>query len=349
MNSSPAASPVVFSLQDGPSYEWSEPWNHWLAARPRSEMLEWIHSGIAVTRSGDVIVISHDRAEAHVLGADGTARRSFRTGVVQGHGLLIAEENDEEVVWIADNGTRRQRASDGTYANISSPERARAVKMSLAGEHLLTIPAPDLGAYSSGKFAPTSIAVAEAVYGGNGDVWVADGYGQSLVHRFRSDGTYLMSLSGQEGAGRFACPHAIWIDRRRGEPELLVSDRKNHRVQIFDLDGNYKRAVGNESVFRLPGGFAAVGEFLVVAELRARLAVLGPDDTLLGYLGGDDIAAARDGFPNELDHAGHPVRPGRLRPGCFNSPHGLAADRAGNLYVSEFLIGGRLVKLTRLS
>ena len=140
-----------------------------------------------------------------------------------------------------------------------------------------------------------------------------------------------------------------WIDRRADRPELYVSDRKNHRLQVFDLDGGYQRVVGNESVFRRPGGFAVYDNYLFVAELEARLAVLGQGDHLVGYLGGDDDAAARPGFPNELDDHQHPVRPADLRPGYFNSPHGLTADRDGNLYVTEFLIGGRLIKLTRRS
>jgi hypothetical protein len=34
-----------------------------------------------------------------------------------------------------------------------------------------------------------------------------------------------------------------------------------------------------------------------------------------------------------------------LAAGVFNSPHSLAVDADGNLYVSEWLIGGRYTKL----
>ena len=36
-----------------------------------------------------------------------------------------------------------------------------------------------------------------------------------------------------------------------------------------------------------------------------------------------------------------------LEAGKFNSPHGLAVDANGNLYVAEWLIGGRVTKLNR--
>jgi hypothetical protein len=31
--------------------------------------------------------------------------------------------------------------------------------------------------------------------------------------------------------------------------------------------------------------------------------------------------------------------------GKFNSPHGVAADTQGNIYVTEWIIGGRITKL----
>ena len=37
-----------------------------------------------------------------------------------------------------------------------------------------------------------------------------------------------------------------------------------------------------------------------------------------------------------------------LTPGKFNSPHGLAADGDGNVYVAEWLIGGRYTQLKRV-
>ena len=49
--------------------------------------------------------------------------------------------------------------------------------------------------------------------------------------------------------------------------------------------------------------------------------------------------AATDGWPYlpaDLIHAGK-----------FNSPHGQAVDNQGNLYVTEWLIGGRHTKLAK--
>jgi hypothetical protein len=42
------------------------------------------------------------------------------------------------------------------------------------------------------------------------------------------------------------------------------------------------------------------------------------------------------------------MRPSSLAAGRFNSPHAVAVDHAGHIYVTEWLIGGRTIKLQRL-
>ena len=83
------------------------------------------------------------------------------------------------------------------------------------------------------------------------------------------------------------------------------------------------------------------------AENCSRLAILDLDDRLVTYLGGNRAVASEPGWPNRLDDAGRPARTNRLKQGLFNSPHGLATDDAGNIYVSEWLIGGRFIKLRK--
>lgn len=340
-------SEICLTVPGGPKFRWTEPFAEWLDSRREAERRAWIHSGIAVCRNGDVVLISHEDAILTVLGPNGQVRRTFPAGVTQGHGLHIAPEGDGDVLWVADNGFRRERDEHGDYPSVVGARPGSVVKLSMDGRQLMRIEAPPLPAYDEGRFCPTGIAVHDEVHGGNGDVWVADGYGECYVHRFRRDGSYVSTLSGEEGAGRFACPHAVWIDYRRQRPELYVSDRMNHRLQVFSLDGEFRRVVGNYETLRRPGGFALSGDHLMVTELEARLAVLDADGMVVGYLGGDDEAAARPGFPNQLIDHTLPQRPSSLRPGLFNSPHGIASDRHGNLYITEWLIGGRVVVLVR--
>jgi hypothetical protein len=87
---------------------------------------------------------------------------------------------------------------------------------------------------------------------------------------------------------------------------------------------------------------------MVVAELHARLAVLDLDDKLVCYLGDNEGVCVNDGWPNGKNQSGDIIPTGLLQPGQFNSPHGMAVDGQGNLFVAGWLIGGRFVKLENL-
>ena len=86
---------------------------------------------------------------------------------------------------------------------------------------------------------------------------------------------------------------------------------------------------------------------MVVAELRARLAVIDMNDELITYLGDNAQVCDVEGWPNNTSDEGRTIPTSLLETGKFNSPHGLAVDANGNLYVAEWLIGGRVTKLNR--
>lgn len=329
--------------EDGQIYDWVEDWAEFPA--PEQASTGWAHHGLAVTRAGEIVGFHPERPDVVIFDSKGQFLRSWPTSLKEGHGITLVEEGGKDYLWIADPGTKMRKAPTGAYEPDVAAEQGRVVKFDLAGLEAGRLARPPHTAYENGRFAPTSVAVDEVRHGGSGDIWVADGYGESLVHRYRHDGTYISSLSGEEGAGRFKCPHAVFIDRRRAESELWVADRENGRVQVYRLNGSFLRVVG-EPFLNSPSAFASYGDKLVVAELRARLAVVDREDKLVCYLGENDEACKRPGWPNGVDELQHPVRMPHLQRGRFNSPHGLTVDTDGNVYVAEWLIGGRMVKLT---
>jgi hypothetical protein len=328
---------------DGPSYEWLEDWAD--VPEPEQARSGWAHHGLAVTRSGEIVGFHPARSEVVIFDSAGRVSGSWPVGLKEGHGLTLVEDDGKEYLWVADPGTKMREAPDHSYQRDVAPGQGQVVKFGLDGVEVASLARPPHGAYESGFFAPTSVAVYETRHGGNGDVWVADGYGESLVHRYSADGKYVSTLSGEEGpVGRFNCPHGVFIDRRRSTPELWVADRGNARVQVYDTDGQWLRTVG-EGFLNSPSAFATNGPDIVIGELYARLAVVDMDDRLVGYLGEDDEARQRPGWPNGLGPDEHPARNPNLTQGRFNSPHGLASDADGNIYVAEWLIGGRMIKL----
>jgi len=164
---------------------------------------------------------------------------------------------------------------------------------------------------------PTDIAVAPS-----GEMFMTDGYGNARVHKFSADGTHLSSW-GEPGAapGQFNLPHGIWIDRRG---RVLVCDRENDRVQIFDQGG------------------ALLGIWATP--------LVGP---AVFYVDRDDcvyIPEHNGGLFSVLDLDGN--RLARWGDPSFRSCHGVWGDSRGDLYVVRPGTGGggrRVVKHVRVS
>jgi len=324
-------------------FEWMGDW----AELPAKETVArgWSHHGMAFSNEGQIVTFHPTKSLVIILTTEGELVRSFEIPVTEAHGLTLSTDaqGTTQSIWIADNG--RKRDPDYDYDYMPDPLQSKVVRVSMSGMVEMELNEPAVPGLQGESFSATSVMAFDEHLGGNGDIWVADGYGKSLVHRYNSKGDYLRSIDGTRGAGRFDCPHSLWIDTRPGTPELLVADRANGRVQVFDMEGGYIRTIGAD-YFDRPTVFSSYGENLLVGELNARVTVVGPNDELIRYIGDNTPVSEEPAWPNEPDDAGIPRRTSRLVEGLFNSPHGITADGDGNIYVTEWLIGGRYTKLS---
>ena len=78
---------------------------------------------------------------------------------------------------------------------------------------------------------------ADIAFGPKGNVYVADGYGNSRVVKFSPEGKYITAW-GKPGSGpsEFDTVHSLGVDSRG---TVYVSDRENNRIQIFDSNGKF--------------------------------------------------------------------------------------------------------------
>ncbi len=144
---------------------------------------------------------------------------------------------------------------------------------------------------------PTDAAVAK-----DGEIYVADGYGNARVHRFASDGRHIKSWGEVgRGPGEFLTPHAVWVD---AQDRVLVADRENDRVQLFDRDGRWLDDWGG--LFHPMDIFEDEAGTIFVTDQVPSLTAFAPDGSRLG----------------------------RCRP-SLNGAHGIFGDPAGNFFIVE--------------
>lgn len=194
----------------------------------------------------------------------------------------------------------------------------------------------DSGLYTNaGEYHPTNVAVVPSGHRA-GEFYIADGYGKSWIHRYSAAGDYLGFWGGPgKERGQMSCPHGLMIDTRGKEPEVVVADRANHRLQYFSLDGRHLRFVTDE--LRLPCHFHERMGVLLVPDLTARVTLLDKDNRLLVHLG--------DGLNSDLRAEPRD----KFVPGKFIAPHSAIFDHTGNIFVVEWVEVGRVTKLRRVS
>ncbi len=209
------------------------------------------------------------------------------------HGLRIDPEGN---VWVTDIGNHL------------------VMKFAPAGKLLLSLGQKGRAGSKAEQFdRPTDVAVTPG-----GEFYVADGYGNARVLKFDRSGTLLKQWGTKgSGEGQFDLPHAICLDAKG---RVLVGDRENNRVQIFDAEGKF---LGQWKESGAPYGLFLAGDRLFVADGRANwVRVLGPDGKAVGRFGEKGVA-----------------------PGQFRMPHMLCVDSRGDVYVAE-VTGKRVQKFT---
>jgi sugar lactone lactonase YvrE len=294
----------------------------------------WAHHGIAALSSGDLVTFAPDNRTMYVITPDGEPRARVRVPVGCAHGVTAGLAADgTEILWVADTSSSANRQPDGRYAYAPDTPHGRVVALRLDGSVVRELPLPPLPVYDRHRFEPTAVLPVPAL----GQVWVADGYGQGLVHRWTMTGEYVGTApAGADGA--FDCPHALLPHEVAGEPRVLLADREHGRLVELDADGRLAAVLATG--LRRPACLARYEDTVLVGELSASLAQVDRRGRLIRRIGPDPAAPRRPHWPNADDGRGRTVRPD-LSDGCFNSPHGIAVDGTGRAHIVEWVLGGR--------
>lgn len=187
---------------------------------------------------------------------------------------------------------------------------------------------------------PASIAVDPA----NGDVYIADGYGNSRVVVFDKHGSYLRQW-GSQGTAEDALAGAhykfygVVHDVKLGNDGLVyVCNRHGNRVQIFEKDGTYVRSIWINGTYEITNKDAIGTAWWMVFSrdyAQQTMYVSDGEESLIWVI---DRASGQA--------VGKYGAPGHMA-GELTYNHTMALDPSGrSLYVAETVGGRRLQKFT---
>jgi DNA-binding beta-propeller fold protein YncE len=176
---------------------------------------------------------------------------------------------------------------------------------------------------------------------GNGDVYVADGYGNHRVVVFDKAGSYLRQWgSSGTGPGQFqptdgGHPHCVVL----GNDGLVYTcDRGSDRLQVFDKFGNLQRIIPVKPGTGV-GGLGTAGSAWDVDFSPDRFQTFMFDAD-----GGNEIVWT-------FDRAAATILSGFGRPGHqagdFTYLHTVSVDSKGHLYTGETINGRRIQRWVR--
>jgi len=280
------------------------------------------HGDIAVSPAGEIYVSVEggDYKGIQVYSAQGRYLRNVPTAPNDFHGFIIAT------------------APDGTPGIFgASLMGQQIIRLTLEGKVALAIPATSIpDRYKTSQDGKLSVYLTGIAVAPNGDIYVVDGYGRDLIHRFDQAGRYLATFGGPGTPWHFKQCHKIALDPRFKPVRLLCTDRLHDRLIHLDLDGHVMGTFAEG--LRWPSALAVFKDELAVAELGGRVIVLGLKGERIVSIGANE---------NAEEIKTNQVPPEKWQPHLFYAPHGIAYDATGNLLVTEWNQWGRVVRLDR--
>ncbi len=252
----------------------------------------------------------------------GAVLANFGAGImVTPHGIHV---DDEGNVWVTDFATNEERTKG-----------QQVHKFSAEGELLMSLGTPGRTGNDSRHFNQPN----DVVVGPDGSIYVSDGHsGQGMttnqamaegrangltarIMKFAPDGTFIRQW-GQIGVrhGEFRTPHAVDFD---SQGRLWVADRGNHRLEIFDQDGNY---LASRYMFSRVSGIFITDDDMIYAidsESSPTNHVGWRNGVRIGHIDHDHVTGFIPPFERE----------DRVYQGTAGE--GVAVDADGNVYAAE--------------
>jgi sugar lactone lactonase YvrE len=193
--------------------------------------------GLHIDRDGNIWVADgNDNAPQAARGAGRGAGAAGAAGAAAGGGAAGAAGRGQAAA-----GAQAGAAAGGQPAgralftpNPNATLGHQVWKFSPKGDVLMTIGKPGGAIGDDCCYQPNDVITNQ-----KGEIFIAEGHdtGTGRIRKFSRDGKLLKTWgSPGAGPGQLSNPHALALDSKG---RLFVADRRNHRLSIFDQEGNF--------------------------------------------------------------------------------------------------------------
>ena len=257
-------------------------------------------SGIAANSKGHVFVLSRGNttgpayaaAAAQLLefGPDGKYLREIGHNLYAWSFAHMVKADPHDNIWVTDKGSDMviKFTPEGRVAMVFGRKQEASDEETGPLKH----PNPPLPA-EPGRFRQ----VTDVAFDAADNTFISDGYINSRVAKVDKDGNWLKSWGERgNGPGQFNTPHSIAVDAKGN---VYVSDRGNHRIQVFDGEGNFLRQIVID-VPVPPGAKPAIGNIPGEAQLAAGTFTPGSPWTTCITPGPNQVLYSADAWPGRI-------------------------------------------------
>ncbi|QDT03773.1 hypothetical protein K227x_21580 [Rubripirellula lacrimiformis] len=212
----------------------------WAQVNPFRFPIDNCHEMVQDSKGRLVMIGDDPRNNIIIFDKSGKILDSWGTYWPGGHGLTLVDEGGEDMLYVCESGWARSLQDGVTMVR----QNGYVAKMTIDGKMIFTISHPmTVGAYTPEMlFQPTETAVA-----GNGDIYVADGYGSDFILRYDQHGKFIQKFGGRNNDDKnynLVNAHGIALDNRDpANPRLIVTSRSQQSFKYFSLDGKWIKTV----------------------------------------------------------------------------------------------------------
>lgn len=289
---------------------------NWGNLNPNQYPVKDCHEMVQDSQGRILLLTNETRNNVLVYDKSGKLLKTWGTEYPGAHGLTLSKENGEDFLFISDNN------------------RHQVIKTTIEGKVVMVLDYPrESGHYQkAAQYIPTEVAI-----GPNGDIYVADGYGEQWITQYSHNGSYIRSFGGRgNGPANLQNAHGICLDTRDpNNPCLIVSAREENAFKRYSLTGEYLETIP------LPGAHVCraviQGDFLYAAVLKSRaygddpsgfVTILNKENKVVSNLAGSSPTYSGN-MPDEMYQTMK----------VFIYPHDVCIDDDENMYVAQWNSG----------